>query len=181
MATSRRFVEKFVNMALLAALFAMAPSVYAGPSEYEVKAQFIRHFATFVEWPGNDATLRLCILGRDPFGAALEPIRGMPVKGRKLEIAPLEIKDDIRDCQMLFVAATAERHLERVAALARGAGQLILGDSEGYAQRGAMINFYLEAGKIRFEINLEAIRQSNLKVSSKLLALGRVADNRAER
>lgn len=166
---------------MLAALFVAGPPALAGPSEYEVKAQFIRHFATFVEWPGSGSTLRLCILGRDPFGAALEPIRGAPIRGRKLEIATLEVKDDIHDCQMLFVPPSAERHLERIAALARGAGLLILGDSEGYAQRGAMINFYLEAGKIRFEINLEAIRQSNLKVSSKLLALGRVADNRAER
>ena len=180
MAILRTPFQKTAQAALLAVLLAVGPA-RAGPGEYEVKAQFLRHFATFVEWPGNGTALRLCILGRDPFGGALEAIRGLPVKDRKLEIATLDVKDDVRDCQMLFVAPSAERHLERVAALARGYGILIVGDSDGYAQRGAMINFYLEAGKIRFEINLEAIRQSTLKVSSRLLALGRVADKSTDR
>lgn len=156
-------------------------SAWAAPSEYEVKAQFIRQFATFVEWPASGAPLRLCILGRDPLGVALESLRGTSAKDRRLEIVFLDVKDDIHDCQMLYVAGSTERHLERVAALARGAGILILGDTEGYALRGAMINFYLDTGKVRFEINLEAIRQSTLKISSKLLALGRVADNRFDR
>lgn len=44
-----------------------------------------------------------------------------------------------------------------------------------------MRNFYTEGGKIRFEINLKTIRLSNLKVSSRLLALRRIVDNRTDR
>ncbi|MBS4097423.1 MAG: YfiR family protein [Sulfuricella sp.] len=177
MTPPRNFLATITRMAMLAALLGAAPAA-AGPSEYEVKTQFVRHFATFVEWPGAATTLRLCIQGRDLFGTALESLRGTLVKDRRVEIATLGVKDDIHECQILFVPTSAERYLERIVALARGAGILIVGDTEGYAQRGAMINFYLEAGKIRFEINQDAIRQSGLKVSSKLLSLGKAAESR---
>lgn len=174
MSSRQRFSLHLFSFVLL--LF--SHSAHAGLGEYEVKAQFIRHFATFVDWPGNTVALRLCVLGRDPFGGALETLRGVTIKDKRLEIATLDPRDDIRDCQMLFVAPSAEPHLERVVALTRGTTILTLADSEGFAQRGTMINFYLEGGKIRFEINLDSIRQSGLKISSKLLTLGKPVDSR---
>ncbi len=39
---------------------------------------------------------------------------------------------------------------------------------------GGCVNFYIEANKIRFEINLEAARQQQLKMTAKLLALARI-------
>jgi len=37
-----------------------------------------------------------------------------------------------------------------------------------------MFNFYIENEKVRFEININAGRQAQLKVSSKLLRLGKI-------
>ena len=45
------------------------------PGEYQIKAAYLLNFARYVEWPAarlpGGATLRLCVLGRDPFGGAL--------------------------------------------------------------------------------------------------------------
>lgn len=155
----------------------------AAPSEYELKAAFIYQIARFVEWPsagtpGNaGAALRLCVLGGNPFGAALESIRGKPVNERKMEVALLDVNADTRECAILFVAAPAERHLERIAALSRGSGMLTIGDTQGFAQRGAMVNFFPENGKVRFEVNLDAARLGGLKISSRLLSLARIVDS----
>jgi hypothetical protein len=51
---------------------------------------------------------------------------------------------------------------------------LTVGDTEGYAQEGVMLNFYIEASKVKFEINLNSIRSSRIAVSSQLLKLGRM-------
>ncbi|HEV8524189.1 MAG TPA: YfiR family protein, partial [Terriglobales bacterium] len=47
------------------------------PTEYQVKAAFLYHFAKFVEWPPDafprpSAPLHLCVFGEDPFGGELE-------------------------------------------------------------------------------------------------------------
>jgi len=160
-------------------------SAQAGPTEYEAKAAFIYNFAKFVEWPAkpgpDNAPLRLCVLGKDPFGPALEEVKGKLVKERKMEVALLDVTADGRECDLLFIAASEEKHLDRVVAILRGAGTLTVGDTEGYAQRGVMINFFHENGKIRFEINLDAVRRAGLKVSSKLLFLARIVDSQSLR
>lgn len=168
---ARRLAAAFLALAL-------AAPARAGPSEYEIKAAFIYQIARLVEWPANvDAPMRLCLLGGNPFGTALDSIRGRPVVGaRSLEVVLTEAGEPLHGCAMLFVAPSAEKSLDRIAALARGAGMLTFGDTEGFAQRGAMVNFFLENGKVRFEINLEAARRSGLKISSKLLSLARIVD-----
>jgi hypothetical protein len=150
---------------------------HAAPSEYELKAAFVYQIAKFVEWPPTNAPLRLCVVGGNPFGTSLEGVRGKLVNARKLEIAQLGAAGDPRECHLLFIAAGAERNLERINALARGAGILTIGDSEGFAQRGVMVNFFLENDKVRFEINLESVRQSGVSISSRLLSLARIVDS----
>ena len=160
-------------------LLLSSASARAAPSEYELKAAFIYQIARFVEWPPaaqKDAPLQLCVLGGNPFGAALHTISGKPVGERKIEVALLDMDMDTRKCAMLFVATPAEKHLERIAALARGSGMLTLGDTTGFAQRGAMVNFFPENGKIRFEINTAASRRAGLKISSQLLRLARIVE-----
>lgn len=170
-------VRRLCGMMLLLAL----TPAHAGPSEYEIKAAFIYQIAKFVDWPASNVPLRLCVVGGNPFGAALNTIRGKPVNERKLEVALLDTGADTRECAMLFIAASAERHLERIAAISRGAGILTIGDTEGFAKRGAMVNFFLDNGKVRFEINLDAARQGGLQISSKLLSLARVVDFQQDR
>lgn len=75
-----------------------------------------------------------------------------------MEVSLLDMNADARECTMLFIATPVERHLERITALSHGTGMLLIGDTQGFAQRGVMVNFFLENGKISFEINLEASR-----------------------
>ncbi len=164
----------FLRLLGTTVLLLTAPGAYAAPSEYELKAAFIYQVAKFVEWPTSTAPLRLCVTGGNPFGAALETVRGKAVNVRKLEIVLLDAAADPRECHLLFVAAGAERNLERINALARGAGILTIGDTDGFARRGVMVNFYLENDKVRFEVNLESARQGGLSISSRLLALARI-------
>ncbi len=162
---------------------ALSPA-HAAPAEYELKAAFIYQIARFVEWPPRagepaGAPLRLCVFGGNPFGPALETIRGKQVNGRRMEVSLLDMSADTRECGLLFIAAPAEKHLERIAAISRGSGTLTMGDTEGFARRGAIVNFFAESGRVRFEINLEASRHTGLKISSQLLKLARIVREEA--
>lgn len=171
---ARRFLTAALGLLCAGGGFLPFAEAQAAPSEYELKAAFIYQVAKYVEWPPSNAPLRLCMTGGNPFGAALETVRGKQVNARKLEIVQIEAAADPRECNLLFIAAGAERNLERINAIARGAGILTIGDSEGFARRGVMVNFFLESDKVRFEINLESARQGGVSISSRLLALARI-------
>lgn len=161
---------------LLAALLA-APAQSQTPalSEYQVKAGFIFNFARMVEWPARSRgpTLRLCMLGDDPFGPIKEQIAGKLVDGRKLEIRMLDTAGEAAGCDMLFIAASASHDLTKLLAATKGVPVLTIGDSEGLAAQGLVIGFYRSGDEVRFEINIDAAARAGLQVSSRLLNLAR--------
>jgi hypothetical protein len=55
----------------------------------------------------------------------------------------------------------------------RDKATLLVGEVPGFAERGGGINFFVEGGTVRFEINVEAVRQEKLMLDAKLLNLGK--------
>lgn len=147
--------------------------------EYEVKAAFLFHFTQFVDWPPDDFTnksepFRIGILGDNPFGHALDEIvKGEAVNGRELSVQYSKHVEDLKRCQIIFISKSEESHLSRILAGVDD-GVLTVGDFNGFARNGGIINFYLEDGKVRFEINPGAAEREQVKISSQLLRLGKI-------
>lgn len=149
------------------------------PLEYEVKAAFLFNFAKFVEWPPDSfrepAALAICVFGEDPFGAVLD----RTVAGEKLGDRPLQVRrtdrlSDLRSCQIAFIGDSERERVPEILASLRGANVLTVGESDRFAEQGGMVRFFLEANRVRFEINLDAVERTPLAVSSKLLRVARV-------
>ena len=51
---------------------------------------------------------------------------------------------------------------------------LTISDSEQSSYRGAMIEFFMESGRLRFAINADTVNRSRLKVSSRVLGLAKI-------
>ena len=58
---------------------------------------------------------------------------------------------------------------------------LLVADVPGFASDGGMIGFVFEEGRIRFEINREALDRAKLKASAKLLKLARLVGSSVQR
>jgi hypothetical protein len=157
---------------------ARAQSATAG--EYQVKAAFLYNFAKFIEWPPSgfrDATapLQICILGRDPFGQGLRDlVSTKTVNGRKFEVDYLVDMQLARACHILFIASSEKARVKQILERMRGTVALTVGDTEGFAEQGGMIDFVLDNDRVVFEVNRNAAEQAGLKVSSKLLSVARV-------
>ncbi len=153
-------------------------SAYAAPTEYEVKAAFIHNIARYVEWPptpGNTpSTMRLCVLGENPFGNALDILRNKKVGNLAWEVVPVVPKTNLKECRVLFIAASESGKLRQILDGINGSAVLTLGDADGYAERGVMANFYLKDSMVRFEINTGAAKRAGLNISSQLLKLARI-------
>jgi hypothetical protein len=149
--------------------------------EYQVKAFFLYNFARYVEWPSqsfkapNDPIV-ICILGQNPFGSALDQaIAGKMVAGRPFAVRQLSNFPPGGNCHVLFVNSSEGKRFRGMAERLKGGGVLSVGESQGFTADGGVINFKLEDGKVRFEIDVDAAGREHLRISSKLLSLAQIA------
>ena len=154
---------------------APAPAARDSP----LTAAVLYNSARFVTWPADvfpdrGARLNVCVLGHDPFGAELDDfLSGKTVGPRRLAVRRAAQESELAGCHVLFIGASEAPHLDRVLAAA-GRGVLTLSAVPRFAERGGMIGFVVEGGRVRFEINRPAVRDADLVVSSRLLKLARV-------
>lgn len=175
-----------MRRALIAAVFLAGAAALSAQSarapEYEVKAAFLYNFAKFVDWPPQtfaaaSAPLRICVLGRDPFGDALSRIvQGKSISGRPIVRRQVDSAAEARACHILFLSLSDPVPLKQALDQLRGAPVLTVGEDRNFLSLGGIINFVLEEERVRFEINLAAAERHRLRVSSKLLAVARVVN-----
>ena len=145
--------------------------------EYQVKAAFLYNFAKFVEWPPQafqrpGEPIAICVVGQDRFEGALEEtVKGKEAEGRPLVVRNAPAGRGFAGCQILFVSASERKHFPAILSNAQQCGLLTVGEADGFTAAGGIINLRLEGGRVRFEINVEAAQQRELRISSKLLML----------
>jgi hypothetical protein len=150
--------------------------------EYQVKAAFLYNFAKFVQWPAEafqtaNEPIVICILGQDPFGRSLEDIViGRAIEGRSLTVRHISSVKQVTGCHMMFISAAEYKSSPPMLSEIKTPGVLTIGDSDASAADGVVINFKLAAGKVRFEINVEAAEREKLRISSRLLSLAQIVD-----
>lgn len=172
----------FVVALLFALLFPCSLVHAAPPTEYEVKAAFVHNIAQFVKWPAAPRAgdkLRLCILGQSPFTKAAGSLAGEQIGDWVWEVQGVDSRADLRECRVLLIAASESGNLRRVLQGLNGSAVLTVGDSDGYAEQGVMINFYLDQNqnKVRIEINVDAAQRAGLNIGSQLLKLARIVQS----
>ncbi len=148
--------------------------------EYVLKAGYMERFTRFIDIPDSilapnpDSAFIIGVLGDDPFKGALESFyQDNTIKKHRVEIRHFNNIEQAKNCHMLFVSHSIEKQLPQIVKATRGFPLITIGETKSYARRGVMINFYIEQNKIRFEINLDTVEQSGLKISHLLLNAAR--------
>ena len=148
--------------------------------EYPAKLAFLYNFAKFIEWPPGSyryagAPLVICIAGHDPFSAVTEnDLRTRTVLGHPIEIRPFRAGDASSVCSMVFIPVTEKDQADNILRGLRGSSTLTVGETEGFAARGGIINLTVEGNRLHFEINQLAAERADLKISSKLFSLAKL-------
>jgi hypothetical protein len=149
--------------------------------EYQVKAAFVHKFIKFTKWPlsafeSNNSPLVIGIMGESPIWSGLKDLENKPVMGRKLKIVKVNKPDLEQKCHIIFFSKTKIRKAKKLLQKIDKLKILTIGESDWFSENGGMINFIIVRGKLRFEINVAAVNRSGLKLSSKLLRLGKIIE-----
>lgn len=179
-ARHRRRVSLGLAALLLSAAGLVCPPRAAAqdPREYSIKAAFLYNFARYVDWPQQalpaNGDLVIGVIGKDPFGPALNSLRGKNAKGRNLVVRHFDTPREAARCHVLFIPASERPRLEQIMDAVRNESVLTVSDMSGFARSGGIINFKSEDNRVRFEINPGAAERAKLTVSSQLLKLAKV-------
>jgi hypothetical protein len=164
-------------------LFSTAPRAFSLNGEgveYPLKLAFLYNFTKFVEWPPDSyrdagAPLAICIVGRDPFSPEIEgDLRTKIVEGHPVEVLNLKSTGTLSVCHIVFIPATEKDQVNKIVRYLKGSSTLTVGETEGFAELGGIINLTVEGNKVRFEVNQLAAQRAGLKISSKLLSLAKI-------
>ncbi len=151
----------------------------SAPREYLLKAAFLYNLAKLTAWPTKafsnlQIPLRVCILGEDPFGAALESIEGKMINERPLLTTRIAQVADTERCHILFISTSEEKRLRAILDYLHERPILTIADMPNFAQAGGIIKLKTVEDRIQFDINIDAANAASLKLSSKLLRLGNI-------
>jgi hypothetical protein len=153
--------------------------------EYPLKLACLYNFTKFVEWPADSFSdpkgpLAICIVGDDPFNPELEgELSARSVGSRRVEVRRLKPNDSLNACHIVFVPVTEKNQAARIVKGLSQSSTLTVGESEGFAEMGGIINFTVEGNLLHFEVNPLAAERASLKISSKFLSLAKIVNERA--
>jgi hypothetical protein len=143
--------------------------------EYTIKAVYLLKFATMVDWPDtafahSRAPIVIGVLGRDPFGEALEKtFEGKTAGKREVLIKRSYSLSELKDAQVLFICSSEEQDLSRILSSLKGSSVLTVSDTDGFVNEGGIVNFKILENRTRYEINNSAAQKAGLKFSPELL------------
>jgi hypothetical protein len=177
----RRGVCIAANVLLAAGFFPVDTAWARSPTlEYQVKAAFLLNFVTFTEWPATafespSSPLRICVVGDDPFdGSLVRTVQGEIVAGHPLITARIGSSEELRRCHVLFVPRSADSPGSAFERENRSAPLLTVNESVGRRRDNAIINFAVDQGRVRFDVNRTEAERRGLRLSPKLLRIARL-------
>ena len=150
-----------------------------GLTETQIKAAYVFNFTKFTEWPASnsaseDTPIVIGVLGDDSFGKILaELTKGEVVRKHPLVVTNLNASDDLGACQVLFVRSSDKEQIPALLLKLKGTPVLTVADTDGFVDRGGMVNFITDQQKVKFEINQTAVEESGLRLSSKVFQIAK--------
>jgi hypothetical protein len=168
------YKDLILHVVLMAVFF--SNNSFPQTREYMLKAGYIEKFTHFIEWPeitaANNAAdvFSIAVFGENKYENALENIFSKTkVKNRKVHIKYISSINEIDNCMILIISTSKKDKLKEILNSIAGKSILTIGETAGWGKMGVMINMLIYNNYIRYEINLNALNKSGLKVNSLLL------------
>jgi len=173
----RRFAR--FGLLLCTLFFVCEAAQGAAVPESKVNARYLVLFCRYVEWPPNLETVdkekafNVCVLGHDPFGNDLDSaFEGIIIDGKPVQLRRVESTQDALKCAVVFMSREETQVHSRWLQELQDKTILVVSDAEATLQAGASVVLVRERiegkEKVRFDVNLNALRRAGLKISARM-------------
>jgi len=151
------------------------PSTLAPPlSRSDAVARVVMSLLSYVRWPGERETVRLCVdnsaryAGKLMEGGTLST--GRLVEARRVDALPESLA---AECDALYLGAMTDARRRALTAYFVGKPVLVMTEEDFECEGGSMFCLSIREHQVSFRINLDAIARSGIHVHPGVLQLGR--------
>ncbi len=143
----------------------------------QVKAAYLLKFPDFIEWPPHafsnaTAPFVIAVSGADDvYGELRELAPVNRVQGRRIEVLRLPHPEPGTVTHLVFVGSDRSSELPGWVAAYAGRPVVVVADTAGGLESGAMLNFVEVDNRLRFEAAPAAAEGAGLRLSSRLLGV----------
>lgn len=150
--------------------------------EAKLRAAFIYQFTHYVDWPAdrlkNDGShFSIAVSGDDILTDQLQELaKTKQVKGKSIEIVKWSENNPESRPFIIALMSKSIQVVENQLKSLKGCQCLTVTYLEGFGARGAIVNFFKEEDRLRFEINRSVALREKLEIHSQLLRLAKIVD-----
>ena len=183
--TAKLGLKRNPSLIIIAIITLNAFVTSANPTEMSnsdianLKAAFIYNFTKYITWPNSDETktFKIYVLGDSEIATSLQKVaQKKMINDKPIKIRNINNIQDSCSCQIVFVSESAITKISEIISKLGNQPILTIGDTPQLCEQGIMINFFMQSGQIKFEINTKRLGNSGLKVSSQLQKLARIVE-----
>ncbi|WP_409439661.1 YfiR family protein [Psychromonas sp. GE-S-Ul-11] len=151
----------------------------ANSREDAIKSGFIYNFARYSQGSWFNASQQnsynICSFNPDFIVSAAKTLKALSIENRPVELVLLtDDNPSLTNCNTLFISKADADVWHAISKNEVISSLMLVGEFDGFLSSGGHINFFIISGKVRFEVSPSRLRKSGIKMSSKVLRLGRI-------
>lgn len=173
----RTLILALTAMLTVPAFSASPPISMDAGDEYEIKAAMYVNILRLADWPPEKrgdplSPLVIGVNGADEMAQALEKIaRAKSASDHKIVVRRISGVAGLEECHSVFLGGGDRK---KILAALHSLGKspvLTVGEDDRFVPFGGMIGLALRDGSVQIEVNLDAVRNDGLSISSQLLKI----------
>lgn len=136
--------------------------------------QVVLGIISFTRWPTSPDKVRLCVSGNTDYARELLsgplPSTGLPVEAQRMPVTDPAIGSS---CDALYLGAVSDTERRHVLASIAGHPMLTISERNDSCTQGTMFCLNVDADRVTFDINLDTVARSGVRVHPNVLKLAR--------
>jgi len=156
-----------------------APAPAASPASPAISAhdstvrQVVLGIVSFTRWPSTPVRLHLCVTGRPDYAAGLTDT--LQAGSTVLDVQRVRFDDPALGlaCDVVYLGTLGDDQRARVRAALAGRPVLTIAEHDESCTAGAMFCLAVDRERVTFDINLDAVARSGVRVHPNVLNLAR--------
>lgn len=147
---------------------------YAETDIKNAEAIFIYNFLSHVQWPEGavGSNYLIGVLGKTAtYDYLIKYTTNRNIGARTIQVKQLKEVSEVTNCQVLLVANQKSNEMGLIAAKLVGKSCLTIGEKAGLTESGAVIDFNVVDGKLRYKIDEKNAKKQKLLISSTLMRM----------
>jgi hypothetical protein len=156
-----------------------APAPAASPASPAISShdstvrQVVLGIVSFTRWPSTPVRLHLCVTGRPDYAAGLTDT--LQAGSTVLDVQRVRFDDPALGlaCDVVYLGTLGDAQRARVRAALAGRPVLTIAEHDESCTAGAMFCLAVDGERVTFDINLDAVARSGVRVHPNVLNLAR--------